>query len=266
MSDVKKLTERLRGEVRSARSSAIFRAAVERQPSFSAFEDVAALLAALADTRDSTYPERDALTRALLAEHASSKASLWSSILVIAYYPMLSRLRHRIIGDAISPDDLDQLVLIAFMTAVNELSACPPPDRTAMRLRQRTERQVFAAIRRERAEQHLPLDLDDLVPSPDAEQLGLQDNVAEHDRVAFAAAELVERAARTVSAGGLNLVVATLLQREPLRAYVSRCFPIEDARRERAYQRLKRQRTRALQRLRAMASESPDGSIGTLLP
>jgi hypothetical protein len=263
MTELRRLVEGLRRELGSPRSQAWFRQAREARDAFQPVEDVAGLLRILADGRDSTYPEREAITRALLSEHAESGAGLWSSVLIVAYYPMLSRLRRRIVGDIVSPEDLDQVVLTAFMTSVRELALGPPRDRVAMRLRQRTERQVFAVLRKERMEQHLPLDPDDVSPSPDAARLGVRDeSQAERQRVAFAAAELMGRAGLTP--GGLSILIATLLKKEPLRHYVSRVVPEGGEARERAYQRLKRQRTRALQRLRLAARESPVASDGAL--
>ena len=55
-----------------------------------------------------------------------------------------------------------------------------------------------------------------------------------------------------VSTSGLDVVEATVLRRELLRAYVERLEPDDDVARERLYQRLKRQRSRAMQRLKSL--------------
>ena len=49
----------------------------------------------------------------------------------------------------------------------------------------------------------------------------------------------------------------TVLRRELLRSYVERVAPDDDLERERMYQRLKRQRTRVLRRLRSLLGQSP---------
>jgi DNA invertase Pin-like site-specific DNA recombinase len=55
-----------------------------------------------------------------------------------------------------------------------------------------------------------------------------------------------------LSTSGLDVVEATVLRRELLRAYVERLEPDDDVARERLYQRLKRQRSRAMQRLKSL--------------
>lgn len=255
MSSFRALVDSLRRDALAA-SSRIFEAGRARRPALGSYPDVASVLAAFADDRAESYPERDALTQALLTEHRESGQKLWATMLVAAYYPMLSRLRHRLVCDAVPKAELNQVVLTAFLTAAAELPPREQADRVAMRLRQRTERQVFAFLRKEREQQRpdplleeLAMHREDMIRAKDSESL---------DDRRFDLARLLERAAELgIPKDRLELVAATVLRRELLRNYVERIGPDDELERERMYQRLKRQRTRVLQQLENMFSESP---------
>ena len=76
---------------------------------------------------------------------------------------------------------------------------------------------------------------------------------ARTDEELYDLALLIQRAAQEgLSTSGLDVVEATVLRRELLRAYVERLEPDDDVARERLYQRLKRQRSRAMQRLKSL--------------
>jgi hypothetical protein len=185
----------------------------------------------------------------------TTKSSLWSSALAVAFFPMLSRLRHRIVGDAVPRDELDQLVVASFWAALAEVPVHGRgSDRLPMRLRQRTQRLVFQSLRRERDQQHESLDDD--VRYEDVERAKaarLEQSVCE-DRVDLA--RLLERAAMDgVPRASLEVLTATALRSELLRNYVARVGPTDDGERERLYARLKRQRSRVMQRLRTLATE-----------
>lgn len=247
--------ERLRREVLAAprRSFDIGRA---RHPALAPHEGVASVLAALADDREHTYPDRDALTRTLLAEHRESGDALWASMLLVAYYPMLSRLRHRLVCDTVPRDELDQVVVTAFLGAISELSLLDHADRIALRLRQRTERQVFAFLRKEREQQHPSATSDELATL--GAEITETGRTATTDEALLDVTLLLERAAHEgLSKAGIEVIEATVLRRERLRSYVERVAPDDDVERERMYQRLKRQRTRALRRVRALLARTP---------
>jgi hypothetical protein len=135
----------------------------------------------------------------------------------------------------------------AFLAALGEV---PLMDRLPMRLRQRTERQVFAFLRKEREQRHPGIDVEALEDlDPDA----LAPRRARTDEELYDLALLIQRAVQEgVSTSGLDVVEATVLRRELLRAYVERLEPDDDVARERLYQRLKRQRSRAMQRLKSL--------------
>jgi hypothetical protein len=236
------LIEKLRRDVVVA-PPYVFQAGRERQNALGAYTDPASVLAALAVEDDASYPERERLLQALVLEHQAKSHALWASMLIVAFYPMLSRLRGRILSDALTSDELDQVVITSFLTALSRLTTRQVADRVPLRLRQRTTRQVFKFLRREREHQLEPLETEDLVDVPEEPTGGLWDDVA----------TLLQRAHEMgISASSLDVLRETVLRREHLRAYVERIGPEEGQERERMYQRLKRQRSRAMQRLRSM--------------
>lgn len=248
------LIERLRQEVLTS-PQRTFEDARTRRPVLAPHSDVASVLRALADDRESTYPARDALTRALLTESCESGKTLWASMLLVAYYPMLSRLRRRLFSDSVPRDELDQTVVTAFLAALKEMSVHEYEDRVAMRLRQRTERHVFAVLRKEREQQHSSADDEELVRHGEEAAQPRRHERTEEEM--FELSRLLERAAAEgFPASGLEVVAATVLGRVQLREYVERLAPGDEVERERMYQRLKRQRSRVLRRLRLLG-ESP---------
>ncbi len=238
--------ERLRKDAVSARHQRAFEAGRAKQPVLAAHSSAASVLATLDDEAEGTYPAREALMRALILEHRASGAPVWSTLLLGAFKPMLVRLRNRLVSDTVPGDELDQLVITAFLGALSEI---PVTDRLPMRLRQRTERQVFAFLRKEREQRHPDIDVETLEDvEPD------EPTVSEPtDAELYDLALLLQRAiAEGISTSGLDVVEATVLRRELLRAYVDRIAPGEGVDRDRLYQRLKRQRSRAMQRLREL--------------
>ncbi len=260
MNPLRTLILQLRREALSSLHLPTFAQACSRQPALARHQSMLSVLQALEDDRVSTYPQREALTQALVTEHraGSGSGSPWTQALVAAFYPMLIRLRLRLVAGSVPREDLDQLVLTCFLTALGDVPLHDHKDRTALRLRQRTERLVFRALRRERAEQQLAAAADKL--SAGVAELGLlQEGMREFPEqeqgpLPALLAQLPEAA---LSKLGREVLVATVLHRERLRDYVHRTVDGDEQTRERAYQRLKRQRTRVLQRLRMLLSASP---------
>lgn len=121
-----------------------------REPALAADPSILAVLAVLADASEATYPERDALTRALLAEQQRAPSKLWSAALLLAYAPMLTRLRRRLLSSAVDRDELDLLVIEAFLEAAQGYPLeHRRPGHTALYLRQDTQRAVFKLLKLE---------------------------------------------------------------------------------------------------------------------
>lgn len=260
MSGLRALIAQLRADTLRCSPDALVKAQ-KRRAALRDHPTMGSVLAALGEDSEDGYPAREALTRALLEEHRMSGGALWSSALLVAYYPMLSRLRHRLVSPWLPREELDQVVVTAFLAAVNEVPL--ELDRMPMRLRQRTERQVFAVLRKEREHHYPTAELDELaVLGTDSIQ---QRRLPEPDEDMFELSLLLDRAAaRGVAPSGLGVVEATVLGRELLRSYVERTGPDDEIERERTYQRLKRQRSRALRRLRGMIQMSPIAVVAAL--
>ena len=254
MSDhLRTLIDQLRASLLSPRHHHTFLAARQRQPVLGRYSTMRHVLTELAGESASAYPEREALTRALLAEHRGGQDSLWASALLVAYYPMLSRLRHRLVCRELARDELDQLVLASFLAVLHELPRARQHDRIALCLRRRTARAVFAVLRKQCEEQRALQQYEQLCRvAPEIIEPG-----SELDEQAV----LLLHAARSAMAPLEGAVlVHTVLQQEQLRSYVDRTIEGDEPVRERAYQRLKRQRTRALHRMRLLVSTPSSNS------
>ncbi|CAM4493753.1 hypothetical protein COEX109129_33220 [Corallococcus exiguus] len=250
----------LRVEALSPRHHAVFAAARTRRPAFARHATLDSVLSAMADAREETYPEREALTRALVAEMQASSSPAWTAGLAAAYAPMLRRLRRRLLGSAVPREDLDQLVLATFLSVARAFPLSRWGDWTAVRLRQQTAREVFRHLRKERAEQHetytqaqlaewLP-DTRHATPVESPRRPSVRRSFVKRDAV------LVHLARATLPHSDVEVLMATVVRREKLRAYASRLVEGDTTEVERVYQRLKRQRTRLMQRLRTQAVDT----------
>ena len=236
-----------------------------RHPALAVHQSIATVLGALELERRDAYAEKEALTRALIAEQQACSCSFWASVLLVSYYPMLSRLRYRIFGNTLPDEDLDQLVVASFLSVVAEFPLQDKQDRTAMHLRQMTQRCVFRWIRQELREQKVVLlldpgqidDLKDEAPLPDRGfwSPGHMALLLDEDSLRSL---ITSRFGDVVDRSKLDLVLSTMLQGEQLNCQVDRLYPdTPPDERERIYQRLKRQRERTIGRLREEISNSP---------
>jgi hypothetical protein len=237
-----------------------FEEARAREPTLAAHASILSILAVMNDESERRYAEREALTRTLVREQQERPGPFWAAVLLIAYAPMLLRLRGRICGDAFARDDLDQMALEAFLEAVGRFPLDGRPTRIAMYLRQDTQRAVF---RRLRAEQQARLRLTVLEEEAlSAEEFdlfasGANEQPLDDDEREELVAMLVARVGDRVPPAKLEVVIATHLRGERLRDYVARRHGdlAEDAR-EVVYQRLKRERLRTLDKLRPLFGEA----------
>ena len=264
MTPFQQMFDGLRRVALSLRHGHRFEDARSRHPALAAHPSMATVLAALErDDRDA-YAEKEALTRALIAEHQAHPSSFLASVLLVAYYPMLSRLRHRIYGDALADEDLDQLVVASFLSVVAEYPMADRQERTALRLRQMTEHLVFRWVRQELREQKVvllaePERIDGLLdeaapPDCDPSSPGRQAHLIDEDAVRRL---LVARFGDVVDRRKLDLVL-TLVQEEPLNQRVDRLFSDRSAEeRTRIYERLKRRRKRTIKELKEEISDFP---------
>ena len=259
MSDTFRQTiQSLKPDVLSARHTPLFEAARSRHDALAGPHDIASVLDTLGDERREAYAERDAITRALIAEHQESPSSFWSAVLLLAYYPMLSRLRHRIYGDAIPAGDLDQIVITMFLTVIAELRLDKKPDRTAMHLRQQTQRRVFRLVKEDQRYQQVVWLTDPVQFERQGEPEWPEQRANGHrgprnaGDAAAAVSLLVEHASEILNGETFDLVTATRICGRKIPAFLRRVAPdLDEDERVRVYQRIKRRHSRALAKVRS---------------
>jgi hypothetical protein len=222
-----------------ARHQRAYEAATACHPSFASHRDIASVLAALQGESEQDGAVRDALTRALLLEHRAGNSQVWTHALFASYYPMLRRLRARVVCSW-PAEDVDQVVLAAFADALREVdleSACP----CSLMLRQLTARLTFRRLRSERDEQLEVVDGD--FQDIEEDLVGIQ--MADTAVGSSFLEAMLSRAGDCA-----DVLRATVSGEESLRDYVERTVDGDVETRRRAYERLKRQRGRALTKLR----------------
>lgn len=251
MSRLPSLLEPLRQDVRSSKYAALWQEAQRRHPTLKKYDSPGAVIDFLNDVKIRRFALKDLLTQVLIAEHKQRRASFWTSVLLAAYYPMLLTLRCRIRGQGMSPEDLDQLVITAFLTALDELVLTQKRNRTALLLRRNTARSVFGALRQgqkeleqKRALTKLLKDQDGILPLSDQKTSFSELNTSDVARL------MLEISHGIIPRDRVEVVIATYLHGEPLKDYVHRtelCEPGQDP--TRTYQRIKRERLRTIERL-----------------
>jgi hypothetical protein len=257
------LRRRLEHDLERVPYIAVFRHAQERRAALAAYETANTVLAVLRDEAPHLFDEKERLIRALLTEHHASGHPLWTTVLLLAFYPMLCHLRARMYSDAAAGDELDQLVVTVFLEILADYPIERRRDRTFLHVRQRTHRQVFRRLRAERqAHERIKV-----APAYEIAALALL-ITTEHMSGLWPgflpekhqAPEPAEQAAQIAflrkHAGALvnddvEAVIATLVHGEHLPVFVERRYPhATSAERQRIYQRIKRHHTRTMQRLR----------------
>ncbi len=251
---LRRLCPALRDHAFSHRHCSHFRAACHREPALDAHRSVGAVLEAL-DARDADgAPDRESLVRALLREQQRTGESYWVTVLVVAFAPMLRALRSKIQGDALSPEDLDQLVLEGFLRAVARRPLDAP--RAVVQLRWDTQRFVFRSLQAEQRRIVNQRMLEQRARSDDAFELYAwkpQPMSIEDDERAELEALLRHTVAGDVSTAKLDVVVATRLRGAGLRELALERLPGAGPEElEVEYERLKRERLRTLRRLKTL--------------
>jgi hypothetical protein len=252
-------THALEIELQAASNRVVFARARRRRPALAMHDSIVSMLMVLRDPSQRGMDDKETLTRAILAEHAHCPHRLWATLLLLACGPMLRRLRRRIQGETLTADDLDQLVVSTFLEVIAAFPLDHRNDRTFMYLRQMTQRRVFEQVRTERRNQefvrvataHELRVYEQLDRAwPDMRPPGESDDAEVYDdatQIAF----LHARAGDALDTDKLEPVIATMVHGERLRAYVERAHPHVDAEeRRRIYQRIKRNHSRLIGRLR----------------
>lgn len=229
-----------------------------------AYPTAEALLTLFADADERRYPEKERITRILLVEYlvTAEPHPLWSALLVLAYFPMVKRLRDRVRGMAADDGfEADQMALEAFLDMLEDEPVEEKPDRIALHMRQATERRLFAQLKewqranakREPFNEHKFARRqfgEDLQPGdPDEPRYVAKPTPARMQHYERAMHRLFDS---HVGKADLDLVLATLFRGEDLWEHVDRQHPASTLERKKLYERLKRQRTRTLARLREL--------------
>ena len=275
--NLRQMKEVLKKELQSRWCRRIFEAAKLHLPALAHHQTPLSVLAVLGDESSRRYPEKEALTRTLVAEYKARRETLWSGMLLVAYYPVLKKLHMSLRSNVLCADELEQLVIEQFLQVVAEFRLDNIRDRTCMRLRQGTRRAVFQAVR-EMDQEHGIVESaaeDDLAclecrfieslgdddrpglqtaPWPEAKQKGKPQT--DPDELELMVTLLLKRARSIVPRRKLEVVIATFVHGERLRSYVNRRHPrASDTERRRTYERLKRERTRTVDLLRGLLAD-----------
>lgn len=246
---LKGLKEPLRADVMLPKRAFDFEQARSRHEVLAAHSTTASVLAMLADESDRRYFEREALARVLVVEHQRKESPLWASMLMLGFAPMLLRLRGRIVQNTIADDDLDQMVVEAFLETITRFPLAARLGRTAMYVRQDTERAVFRALELDRRairgqmlleQEARHMDDYDVFSGPAKFVVDDRDGMVEL---------LVEHVRGHIDQDSLDVVIATTIDGKRLRRYLSEQLGNVSAR---DYQRVKRDRTRALRKIRTV--------------
>jgi hypothetical protein len=217
------------------RHAALYRATQPRLPALAPYPEVSALAATLAPGSKFDDASRAAVIVALVQEQAQAPHPLWSSLLALAFTPMLLRLRSRLRRP--KDTDLDQEVVMAFLEAAVRVPQSTEPWHVAICLRRATERRVFDHLRH-------------VVGAPVTEEF-------DDDRDAMLTlADLVDEGGARRLNEALDaledpavkeLIVSTCLEEAPLGTYVERLYPtLSRAKQAAMAETLRRQRSNAL--------------------
>jgi hypothetical protein len=274
----------LEAEVHAPRNGKFFDEATCHQRQLEGYRDFASVLAVLRSEAPKRYEEKEHLVRALLAEAQRRPHPYWNAALIVVFYPMLTSLSRAANGSSVPAEDRDQLIMTVFLGVARRYRLDQLCDRTCMRLRQMTRKEVIRRLRDEqrtwdrqcvespweikRLRADLNIEgLDTGWPqSEDDQQTNLEEDA---ELIRF----LLNHAGKFLDGNKLELVVATLIRREGLSRYVDRIHPeLTKSERSRVYQRIKRRHSRAIAQLREVFADFyresflPDGALPCWAP
>ena len=258
MAELRRLFAALKAEIAQPQNKMHWAIAQERHPILERVPTIDKVLAILADSNSKALRYKDILTRAIIAEHKRNPGAFWTAVLLFAYSPMLSRLRGRIFGNAFDSDDLDQLVIGAFLDVVKQFPLLEKKSRTFLHLRRMTESKVFKKLRARQKEIKEQQQLANLAKKLDEFDLfgEIQPDDDSVDREEMAEL-LIQIAEGKEPSANLELVINTVIYKCNLKEYVANTYPADNSeQQERVYQRIKRQRLRSINRLKTIVKEA----------
>ena len=243
--------DRLRCELAAARSAS-FESARARRPELASFASILDVLEALESRSNTSDERRHAIVAELVREHRATKSAMWSKALVVAFYPAMQALRARLALGGVGLEEIDQVIVTGFLNAIAALPEKALGHFAAFRICRRMERYVFRFLASERGFRRLTTSAheDDTAVVPQV--VGDGPDPTAYDRVALGF--LLRCAGKHgVSPSTLALLEVTAFEGTSLSALAKQIEPHDAHTRKRLYERLKRRRSRALRRLRALA-------------
>ncbi len=178
---------------------------------------------------------KDPLARALASEYQALPHPFPLGLLTLGLFPMLTGLRRGLVGNDLESQELDQMVLFAFLEAVSSVPVNNAAfNRTYSYLKCRTRDGVFGQLNKEL------LHLRTVIPVGD-------DNSGSWPLVSPPPGEVSERSCREIlSPRELEIFTSAELRTEPLRDLVHEAYAhLPRSERERIYKRILKQENRA---------------------
>ncbi len=256
-----RLRELLSQGLESTETAGAYGAALGRHEAFARHETAGAVLAALGSDLESP-DHKDALTRALVAEHQRGDGKVWSGVLLVAFTPLMLRLRAYVTPPPfVEHDEVDHAVVESFLRAVAQVDPVRT-SRICLRLRRLTERHYYRYLQTERRQWKLRTRIEEepFIPESPPRPDDVIETLESGRKVARLADEL--KCARGLE---VRLIQDTTLRRESLSAYLNRTYPnLGTEERRRLYQRLKRRRSRTLQQIRKAAANAESTATGRI--
>lgn len=252
----KVLKAALAHEVLEGPDAGRFEEAAARQPALAAYSSVAAVLGAMADESPRRAAEQEGLARAVIEEFQAGSGTYWSSVALLAYLPLAGHVRARLADSGIPDEELDSVAIEAVLKAAATIDVGAGSRLTSLRMRQTAMDLAFAVVnaeRRQRAAEAAFAPADDTEARdwtwPNSRKR--RGRVVDREEAETMVSLLKEWAGDLLTAPEFTLLATTIAWRERLWDYVGRTQPsLPLAARIRAVARLKRERSRILERLR----------------
>ncbi|HMA91103.1 MAG TPA: hypothetical protein VKP30_00385 [Polyangiaceae bacterium] len=248
-SNLRTLVTHMRGDVSSAQHRRAFAEAQLENECLARYSSVADVLGVFAGKRDDDMDEIERVTRTLIVEHRRRTSALWVMLLVIAYHPMLSCLRHRARRSSLGSTELEQCVLCAFLETIEGAPVECGTSPIVLFLHRRTARALFKTLKREARAEFLLEQFEHEAPeslcptSLEREQ---------HSQLLFD--DLCRRAGDDLNEADLRLIATFVLDGHESNRAVQGVDHSEPTSLVSERERIRRRRTRALEVLRKIIS------------
>ncbi len=253
-SRLREFSEHIRSGLADLRATQDFTAVAASDPVLRDFQSPLEPLVILADRDDTTYHNRDAVTRALIRCQQVGESPIFGEILVVAGLPMLVALRRRFDCRTFPANELDQMVLAEFTDAIHGFDLSRHELQTWVVLKSRTGKQVQRRLTKEqnRANRTVDCDHEELDLHPAEQPHRRSDTfVLDADTEAELVNLLAEQFGDVLDEEEISLIVESKIRRRKLSSRVLGNTRDREAQNE--YQRLRRRQGRALEKLRELA-------------